>query len=88
MNTRRVKRIDELARDMPPARDLWPAIAQAIEADQAMSAASRTGPAPDLVARARRGGRAGAGRARRPDRHAVTPEVVVTTAATQNAPAE
>ena len=34
MTTRRVKRIDELARDIPPARDLWPAIAAAIEADK------------------------------------------------------
>ena len=33
MSTRRVKRIDELAKDVPPARDLWPAIAAAI-ADQ------------------------------------------------------
>lgn len=31
MSTRRVKRLDELARDVPPTRDLWPAIAQAIE---------------------------------------------------------
>lgn len=34
---RRVKRIDELARDIPPARDLWPAIAAAIEAERAQS---------------------------------------------------
>jgi hypothetical protein len=34
MNTRRVERIDELARDVAPARDLWPAIAAAIEADR------------------------------------------------------
>ena len=34
---RRVNRIDELARDIPPARDLWPAIAAAIEADRAES---------------------------------------------------
>jgi hypothetical protein len=32
MNARRVRRIDELARDVPPARDLWPGIAAAIEA--------------------------------------------------------
>ena len=38
MNTRRVKRIDELARDIPPARDLWPAIAQAIQVDLSMNA--------------------------------------------------
>lgn len=37
--TRRVKRIDELKRDIPPPRDLWPAIAAAIEADKAASAA-------------------------------------------------
>jgi len=35
MNVRRVKRIDELAQSLPPARDLWPAIAAAIEADRA-----------------------------------------------------
>ena len=34
MNERRVKRFDELARDIPPARDLWPAISAAIEADK------------------------------------------------------
>jgi hypothetical protein len=38
MTTRRVKRIDELARDIPPARDLWPAIAEAIQVDLAMKA--------------------------------------------------
>ena len=32
---RRVNRIDELAQNVPPARDLWPAIAAAIEADRA-----------------------------------------------------
>jgi len=37
MNERRVKRIDELARDIPPARDLWPAIAAAIDADKSQS---------------------------------------------------
>ena len=31
---RRVNRIDELKRDIPPARDLWPAISAAIEADR------------------------------------------------------
>jgi len=35
---RRVKRIDELKREIPPARDLWPAIAAAIEADRAAAA--------------------------------------------------
>jgi hypothetical protein len=32
---RLVKRLDELAQSVPPPRDLWPAIAQAIEADKA-----------------------------------------------------
>jgi len=36
---RRVKRIDELQRDVPPARDLWPAISAAIEADRAAATA-------------------------------------------------
>jgi hypothetical protein len=39
MNGRRVKRIDELRQDIPPARDLWPAIAAAIEADKAAATA-------------------------------------------------
>jgi hypothetical protein len=34
MNIRRIKRIDELTQDVPPARDLWPVIAAAIEADR------------------------------------------------------
>jgi hypothetical protein len=34
MNMRRVNRIDELARNVPPARDLWPAISAAIEAEK------------------------------------------------------
>ncbi len=38
MTTRGVKRIDELARDIPPTRDLWPAIAQAIQVDLSMKA--------------------------------------------------
>jgi hypothetical protein len=38
MNIRRVNRIDELAQNVPPARDLWPAIAQAIEAGRAEAA--------------------------------------------------
>jgi hypothetical protein len=38
MTTRRVKRIGDLPRDIPPARDLWPAIAEAIQADLAMKA--------------------------------------------------
>jgi len=36
---RRLTRIDELRRDIPPARDLWPAISAAIEADKAAAAA-------------------------------------------------
>jgi hypothetical protein len=36
---RHVTRIDELAQNVPPARDLWPAIAQAIEAARAEAAA-------------------------------------------------
>ena len=39
MNTRRVTRLDELKQDVPPARDLWPAIAAAIEADKAVTLA-------------------------------------------------
>lgn len=31
---RRIRRIDELAKDIPPPRDLWPGIAAAIEADK------------------------------------------------------
>ena len=38
MNTKRVNRIDQLAQDIPPARDLWPGIAQAIEAQRAEAA--------------------------------------------------
>jgi hypothetical protein len=38
-----VTRLDELAQSMPPARDLWPAISAAIEADQAANAASARG---------------------------------------------
>jgi len=38
MTTRRVKRLDELAQSVPPARDLWPAISAAIEADKAANA--------------------------------------------------
>jgi hypothetical protein len=39
MTTRRVNRLDELAQSMPPARDLWPAISAAIEADKAAAVA-------------------------------------------------
>jgi len=43
MNIRRVNRIDELAKSLPPSRDLWPAISAAIEADRvvAMDSAPR-----------------------------------------------
>jgi hypothetical protein len=34
MTTRKVNRLDELAQSVPPPRDLWPAIAQAIEAHE------------------------------------------------------
>ena len=34
MTMRQVKRLDELAQSLPPPRDLWPAIAQAIEAHE------------------------------------------------------
>jgi hypothetical protein len=44
MNERRVKRIDELAGDIPPPRDLWPAIAAAIEAGRESSAPSQAAP--------------------------------------------
>ena len=36
---RRLSRIDELAQEIPPVRDLWPAIAAAIEADKVAAAA-------------------------------------------------
>ena len=48
---RLVKRLDELAPSVPPPRDLWPAIAQAIEADQA--AAAPHGQSADQRRRAR-----------------------------------
>jgi hypothetical protein len=40
---RRVNRIDELAKNVPPAHDLWPGIAAAIEADRVANAAPRIG---------------------------------------------
>jgi hypothetical protein len=43
MTTRLVNRLDELARDVPPARDLWPAISAAIEADKAANATTAQG---------------------------------------------
>ena len=43
MTTRQVKRLDELAQSVPPARDLWPAISAAIEADKAANAGSVQG---------------------------------------------
>ena len=42
MNSHKVRKLDELARDIPPSRDLWPGIAAAVEADKA----SRLGEAP------------------------------------------
>ena len=51
MTTRKVKGLDELAQSVPPPRDLWPAIAQAIEADQA--AAAPQGQSGDQRRRAR-----------------------------------
>jgi len=39
MKGRHIKRIDELARDIAPARDLWPGISAAIEADKALTSA-------------------------------------------------
>ena len=45
---RKVKRLDELATSVPPPRDLWPAIAQAIEAEshsQAQAPSSKRRPA-------------------------------------------
>ena len=43
MTTRLVKHLNELAQSTPPARDLWPAISAAIEADQAANAALAPG---------------------------------------------
>ncbi|HEV7608208.1 MAG TPA: hypothetical protein VGO61_12770 [Steroidobacteraceae bacterium] len=40
---RRVNRIDELAQNLPPARDLWPAISAAIEADRTVGAPPHSG---------------------------------------------
>lgn len=42
----RITRIEELKRDIPPARDLWPAIAAAIEADKARPAETAPAAAP------------------------------------------
>ena len=39
-----VKRLDELAQQVPPPRDLWPAIAQAIEAEKAQEKGGATAP--------------------------------------------
>jgi hypothetical protein len=87
MNTRRVKRIDELARDVPPARDLWPAISAAIEAEKKAAAAPSAErrrnwwPAPAVaaaIALVAVGVLIG---------RQMTPDVVVTTAATNAVPA-
>ena len=40
MTTRRVTRLDELAQSVPPARDLWPGIAAAIDAEKSANAAA------------------------------------------------
>jgi len=40
--SKRVTRIDELARDIPPARDLWPGISAAIEAERAAAAPAQS----------------------------------------------
>jgi hypothetical protein len=40
MTGRRVTRLDELAQSLPPARDLWPGIAQAIQAEAAIESRS------------------------------------------------
>jgi hypothetical protein len=42
MSKRTVNRLDELAQSVPPGRDLWPAIAQAIEAGRAEDAATQS----------------------------------------------
>jgi hypothetical protein len=44
MDERRVKRIDELAQNVPPPRDLWPAIAAAIEAEQSAKVVTSAAP--------------------------------------------
>lgn len=46
MTTRRVKRLDELAQSLPPARDLWPAISAAIEAHEIDKQVAATYAAP------------------------------------------
>jgi len=49
MNTRRVKSIGELAQDIPPPRDLWPAIAAAIEAEKSSNMISKVSARPRWV---------------------------------------
>jgi hypothetical protein len=46
-----VKRLDELAQSMPPPRDLWPAIAQAIEAEARKREAKSGSSAPQSLRR-------------------------------------
>jgi hypothetical protein len=46
MNTRRVKSIGELPQNIPPPRDLWPAIAAAIEAEKSPNVISKAGARP------------------------------------------
>jgi hypothetical protein len=95
MNTRHVRRIDELARDVPPTRDLWPGIAQAIEQaieqtieatpaaqSQHQSRGKTWWPAPAIAA-AMALVALGVVIGRQ-----MTPEVIVTTAATHGTPAD
>ena len=44
MTTRRVTRLDELAQSVPPARDLWPGIAAAIDAEKSANASAARAP--------------------------------------------
>lgn len=44
MTTRRVTRLDELAQSVPPARDLWPGIAAAIDAEKLANATAARAP--------------------------------------------
>jgi hypothetical protein len=46
MNTRRVKSIGELPQNIPPPRDLWPAIAAAIEAEKSANTVAKVSARP------------------------------------------
>jgi hypothetical protein len=87
MNTRHVKRIDELKRDVPPIRDLWPAIAAAIEADKGAPAAPASRRREWWSAPAVAAGVALVAVGVLIGRQ-MTPESPVTTAATQSAPVD